>query len=96
MVWKKIAATVLVLTAIIIIGYVLILAQVSNQVRGVNNGNGLFGAPGVRELVVLSTIGGSAFITGFGLRDVIGRAVAARQRSRIKAAREQQQGQARR
>ena len=42
-----------------------------------------------RSFVTLAVVGGSAFITGFGLRDVIGRAVAARNRNRLKSAQEQ-------
>lgn len=48
-----------------------------------NNEGGL-GPPVLRTIVTLTVVGGSAFITGFGLRDVIGRAVGRRQRNRTK------------
>ncbi len=58
----------------------------SNSVAGGNRGGDAgLASIGARTFVTLAVIGGSAFITGFGLRDVIGRAVAARNRNRMKS-----------
>ena len=78
---KKILATVIV-PAIIVIGSYVLLSSQPNQ-RG---GGGGLASPSVRTFVTLSTVGVSAFITGFGARDVISRAIATR--NRMKAARE--------
>ena len=78
---KKMLATVIVLTIIVIGAYVL-LGSKSNQ-----RGEGL-ASPSVRTFVTLTTVGASAFITGFGFRDVISRALATRNRNRMKAAQE--------
>ena len=75
---KKILATVIVLAIIVIGAYVLLSSQ-PNQ-RG-----GVLASPPVRTFVTLTTVGVSAFITGFGARDVISRAIATRKR--MKAAR---------
>ncbi len=77
---RKILTLVIVLAIIVIGAYVLISSQ-PNQ-RG---GGGGLASPSVRTFVVLSTVGLSAFITGFGARDVISRAIATR--NRMKAAR---------
>jgi hypothetical protein len=82
--WKKTAAGVIVLALIGIGGYFVFSQAGAGRVGG--DGGGSLGGISTRTLVTLSVIGGSAFITGFGFRDVIGRAVAARQRSRLKAA----------
>ena len=81
---KKILATVIVLTIIVIGAYVLIATQPSNP-RG---GEGGLASPSVRTFVTLTTVGVSAFITGFGARDVISRAIATR--NRLRAARQAQ------
>ena len=78
---KKILTTVIVLAIIVIGAYVLIISQ-PNQ-RGGEVG---LASPSVRTFVILSTVGLSAFITGFGARDVISRAIATR--NRMKAARQ--------
>lgn len=80
---RKLVATVIVLVIIVFLGYFLISNSTSAGNRGVENG---LGSPSVRAVVTLTVVGGSAFITGFGFRDVIGRAVAMRQRSRLRAA----------
>lgn len=72
---RKILATVVVLAIIVIGAYVLLSSQ-PNQ-RG---GEGGLASPSVRTFVILSTVGVSAFITGFGARDVISRAIATRNR----------------
>ena len=79
---KKIVATVIVLAVIGVVGYFLITSAASSGGRG---GDGGLGSGSARTIVTLTVMGGSAFITGFGFRDVIGRAVAARQRARMKA-----------
>jgi hypothetical protein len=79
-IWKKALGTVIVLGIIVIVVYLLLSSQ-PNQ-RGEESG---LAAPGVRTFVILSTVGISAFITGFGARDVISRAIASR--NRIKASR---------
>jgi hypothetical protein len=73
---KKILATVIVLAIIVIGAYVLIASQ--------PNQRGGLASPSVRTFVTLTTVGVSAFITGFGARDVISRAIATR--NRMKAA----------
>ena len=80
---KKIVATGIVLAVIGVVGYFLITSAASGGGRG---GDGRLGSDSARTIVTLTVMGGSAFITGFGFRDVIGRAVAARQRARMKAA----------
>jgi hypothetical protein len=77
---KKILATVIVFAIIVIGAYVLISSQPNQR------GGGGLASPSVRTFVILSTVGLSAFITGFGARDVISRAIATR--NRMKAARE--------
>jgi hypothetical protein len=74
---RKILAIVIVLAIIVIGAYVLISSQPNQR------GGGL-ASPSVRTFVILSTVGLSAFITGFGARDVISRAIATR--NRMKAA----------
>ena len=76
---RKVLATVIVL-AIIVLGAYVLLASQPNQ-----RGAGL-ASPSVRTFVILSTVGLSAFITGFGARDVISRAIATR--NRMKASRQ--------
>jgi hypothetical protein len=78
---KKVLATVIVL-AIIVIGAYVLLASQSNQRGGEEGG---LASPSVRTFVTLTTVGVSAFITGFGARDVISRAIATR--NRLKSAR---------
>jgi hypothetical protein len=80
---RKILATVIVLGIIVIGAYVLLSGQ-GNQ-RGGEVG---LASPSVRTFVTLTTVGASAFITGFGFRDVISRALATRNRNRMKAAQE--------
>ena len=77
---KKILVSVLALVIIIIAGYGLLDSQ-STQRGGDESG---FRSPGVRTIATLAVVGGSAFITGFGFRDVIGRAVGRRMRNRLK------------
>jgi hypothetical protein len=77
---RKVLATLIVLAIIVIGAYVLLSSQ-PNQ-RG---GEGGLASPSVRTFVTLTTVGVSAFITGFGARDVISRAIATR--NRLKAAR---------
>ena len=81
---RKALATVIVL-AIIFIGAYLLLSGQSNQ----PSGEGGLASPSVRTFVTLTTVGASAFITGFGFRDVISRALATRNRNRMKAAQDQ-------
>ena len=83
---KKTFSVVLVL-AIIAAGAYLLFTT-GGQGRNGDEETGL-GSPSVRTVVTLSVVGGSAFITGFGFRDVIGRAVDSRQRSRLRAAHQQ-------
>jgi len=78
---KKLLGTVIVL-GIIVVGAYYLLSTQTNQ-RG--EGTGL-ASPSVRTFVTLTTVGVSAFITGFGARDVISRAIATR--NRLKAARQ--------
>ena len=83
---KKILALVVGLGLIILIVYGLYLmgGGSPNNVGG-DQGGGL-GSIGARTIITLTIWGGSAFITGFGLRDVIGRVGATRQRNRLQAA----------
>jgi len=76
---RKVLAAIIVF-AIIVIGASVLISSQPNQ-----RGGGL-ASPSVRTFVILSTVGLSAFITGFGARDVISRAIATR--NRMKAARE--------
>ena len=76
---KKILATVIVLAIIVIGAYVLLSSQPNPR-----GGEGGLASPSVRTFVTLTTVGVSAFITGFGARDVISRAIATR--NRMKAA----------
>jgi hypothetical protein len=78
---KKLLATVIVIGIIVVGAYLLVSTQ-ANQ-RG--EGSGL-ASPSVRTFVTLTTVGASAFITGFGFRDVISRAIATRNRNKLKAA----------
>jgi len=59
---KTILVSVLGLILVIIAGYGLIGSQ-SNQRGGDESGSR---SPGVRTIVTLAVVGGSAFITGFG------------------------------
>lgn len=76
---KKVLAAVIVLGIIVVSAYYLLSTQ-ANQ-RGEESG---LASPSVRTFVTLTTVGVSAFITGFGFRDVISRAIATR--NRMKAA----------
>jgi len=76
---RKVLAAIIVF-AIIVIGASVLISSQPNQ-----RGGGL-ASPSVRTFVILSTVGVSAFITGFGARDVISRAIATR--NRMKAARQ--------
>lgn len=89
MIWKKILATIIVL-AIVAGAVYLLFAAGGGNTRGSEADGGALAAPNARLIVTLTVWGGSAFITGFGLRDVIGRAVATRQRNRLKALAQQQ------
>ena len=80
---KKILAVFIALSIIGIVSYGL-LSQTNQQ-----GGEGGLRSPSVRTFVTLAVVGGSAFITGFGLRDVIGRTMAIRKRNRLKSAQEQ-------
>ena len=78
---KKILVSILALVIIIIAGYGFLGSQ-SNQRGGDESG---FRSPAVRTIVTLAVVGGSAFITGFGFRDVISRAIGRRMRNRLKS-----------
>ena len=84
---KKILALFILLGLIILIVYGLFLmgGPVLNNGGGDQGEGGGLASPGARTIITLSIWGGSAFITGFGLRDVIGRVMATRQRNRMKA-----------
>ena len=69
---RKILATLVVLAIIVISGYPLLSSQPNPR------GGGVLADPPVRTFVTLTTVGVSAFITGFGARDVISRAIATR------------------
>jgi hypothetical protein len=84
-IWKDILGG-LVGVALLAIGiYGLFLYGGGGMNRG--EGGGL-ASDSIRNIVILSVFGVSAFITGFGFRDVVGRAAAARQRKRLATARE--------
>ncbi|HEX4922034.1 MAG TPA: hypothetical protein VFV92_14995 [Candidatus Bathyarchaeia archaeon] len=89
MIWKKILATIIVL-AIVAGGVYLLFAAGGGNMRGGEGDGGALAAPNARMIVTLTVWGGSAFITGFGLRDMIGRAAATRQRNRLKTLAQQQ------
>jgi len=74
---KTVVVSVIVLAMILVVAYALFWLGGGNI--GAGNAGG-FRSINARTLVTLGVVGGAAFITGFGLRDVIGRAVAARQR----------------
>ena len=78
---NKILVGVLALVIIIIAGYGLLSPQ--SNTRG--GGDGGLRSPDVRTIITLAVVGGSAFITGFGARDVIGRAVGRHLRNRLKS-----------
>ena len=80
---KKILASVIFLALIVLFIYGLYLLGGPPNPRGEGGGLDSLGA---RTTITLVVWGGSAFITGFGLRDVIGRVAATRQRNRLKAA----------
>ncbi len=82
---KKILAAIVGLGIIGIVVYGLLFWG-SGSMNGDETG---LRSPEVRTFVTLAVVGGSAFIIGFGLRDVIGRAVATRNRNRLKSAQEQ-------
>jgi hypothetical protein len=79
---KRKILTIVIVLAIIVIGVYVLISSQPNQ-RG---GEGGLASPSVRTFVILSTVGLSAFITGFGARDVISRAIATR--NRMKASRQ--------
>jgi hypothetical protein len=83
---RSIVVTAVVLVIIVVAAYGLFSLGGGNT-RGGNEGG--FRSLDARTLVTLSVVGGSAFITGFGLRDVISRAVATRNRNRLKSHQEQ-------
>jgi len=83
---RSAVATIIVLAIIAIATYALFSFGGGNTPGGNESG---FRSLSVRTLVTLAVVGGSAFITGFGLRDVIGRTMAMRQRNRLKSAQEQ-------
>jgi ABC-type molybdate transport system permease subunit len=83
---KSVAATIIVLAVIVIVAYGL-FSLGGGSIRGGDESG--FRSLNARTLVTLAVVGGSAFITGFGLRDVIGRAVATRNRNRLKSLQEQ-------
>jgi type II secretory pathway pseudopilin PulG len=83
---KTVASTIIVLAIIAIAAYGLFSLGGGNTGGGAESG---FRSLNARTLVTLAVVGGSAFITGFGLRDVIGRAVATRNRNRLKFLQEQ-------
>ncbi len=78
---NKILVGVLALVIIIIASYGLVGTQ-SNPRVGDETG---LRSPGIRTIITLAVVGGSAFITGFGARDVIGRAVGRHMRNRLKS-----------
>ena len=82
---KKKTLTAIIVLGIIAIGAYVLLSSQLNQ-RG---GEGGLASPSVRTFVTLTTVGASAFITGFGFRDVISRAIATRNRNRMKATQDQ-------
>ena len=72
------------LVLIVVIVYGLFLMGGGATGVGGNRGGGGLASPSARTIITLTVWGGSAFITGFGLRDVIGRVVGTRQRNRSK------------
>jgi hypothetical protein len=80
---KKILALFILLGLIVLAVYGLYLmgGGASN-----NREAGGLASSEARTIITLTIWGGSAFITGFGLRDVIGRVMGTRQRNRLKAA----------
>ncbi|OLE91295.1 MAG: hypothetical protein AUF79_05405 [Crenarchaeota archaeon 13_1_20CM_2_51_8] len=80
---KSVVATIVVLAIVAIAAYGLFSLGGGNMRGGDESG---FRSLSVRTVVTLAVVGGSAFITGFGLRDVIGRTMAMRQRNRLKSA----------
>jgi hypothetical protein len=80
---KKILALVILLGLIVltVYGLYLIGGGAAN-----NRGEGGLASGDARTIITLTIWGGSAFITGFGFRDVIGRVMATRQRNRLKTA----------
>ena len=83
---RSVAATLIVLAVIAVVAYGLFSLGGGNTRGGNESG---FRSLNARTLVTLAVVGGSAFISGFGLRDVIGRAVATRNRNRLKSLQEQ-------
>ncbi|HEV2120937.1 MAG TPA: hypothetical protein VGS11_12645 [Candidatus Bathyarchaeia archaeon] len=83
---RSIVVTVVVLAIIAIAAYGL-FSLGGGTARGGNESG--FRSLNVRTLITLAVVGGSAFITGFGMRDVIGRVVATRNRNRLKSLQEQ-------
>jgi hypothetical protein len=83
---KSVVVIIIVLAVIVIAAYGLFSLGGGNTRGGDESG---FRSLNVRTYVTLAVVGGSAFITGFGLRDVIGRAVATRNRNRLKSLQEQ-------
>jgi len=87
---KKTVAAIIVVGIIVVFGYiVLTMAQSPAGQRGGEQDGGFLASDNVRTFVTLGVVGGSAFITGFGVRDVISRALAARKYMHMRAAREQ-------
>jgi len=80
---KSVVVTIFVLAIVAIAAYGLFSLGGGNTRGGNESG---FRSLSVRTIVTLAVVGGSTFITGFGLRDVISRAVATRQRNRLKSA----------
>jgi len=80
---RSVVATIIVLAIIAIAAYALFSLGGGNARGGAESG---FRSLSVRTIVTLAVVGGSAFITGFGLRDVIGRTMAMRHRNRLKSA----------
>jgi hypothetical protein len=83
---KNVVTTIIVLAIIAIAAYGL-FSLGGGKTRGGDESG--FRSLNARTYVTLVVVGGSAFITGFGLRDVIGRAVATRNRNRLKSLQEQ-------
>lgn len=79
---KKILASIIFMALIVLFVYGLYLLGGPVNARGEGGGLESLNA---RTIITLFVWGGSAFITGFGLRDVIGRIAATRQRNRLKA-----------
>jgi hypothetical protein len=79
---RSVVVTIIVLAIIVIAAYGLFSFGGGNGRGGDESG---FRSLSARTLVTLAVVGGSAFITGFGLRDVISRVVATRNRNRLKS-----------